>query len=135
MNKKGFTLIELIVTIALLAVVALVSFVSITKVINESRNKECKNMETTIINAAKSYVSDNRYNNSWDCDSAKTNDLKITAKILYEEHHLTKTLRNPYTGKDFTNSELEAVTITIDLDSSCQPISVAVKKLPKNCQS
>jgi len=32
MNKKGFTLVELIATIALLAIIAVISFVSITEV-------------------------------------------------------------------------------------------------------
>jgi len=69
MNNKGFTLIELIVTIALLAVIAVISFVSITNVINENQNKECQNIENNLKNAAKSYISDNRYtNNNWNCD-------------------------------------------------------------------
>lgn len=137
MNKKGFTLIELIVTIALLAVIALVSFVSITGVIKESRNKDCKNMETTIINAAKSYVSDHRYDNNvnkeWSCDNGTTNDIKdFTAKTLLDKHYLTKALQDPYTREELNEVDIK---ITVDLDAGCNPKSVTVSGLPKNCQS
>lgn len=137
MNKKGFTLIELIVTIALLAVIAVVSFVSITGVIKESRNKDCKNMETTIINAAKSYVSDYRYDNNvnkeWLCNNETTNDIKnFTAQVLIDNHYLTKELENPYTKEELNEEEIK---ITVDLDTSCKPISIIVSDLPKNCQS
>lgn len=139
MNKKGFTLIELIVTIALLAVIAIVSFVSITGVIKESRNKDCKNMETTIINAAKSYVSDYRYDNNvnkeWSCDNGTTNDIKdFTAKTLLDNNnnYLTKALQDPYTREEINASTIK---ITVDLDAGCNPISISVSGLPKNCQS
>lgn len=132
MNKKGFTLIELIVTIALLAIVAVVSFVSITGVIKESYNKECKNMETTIINATKSYVSDYRYNNNWNCDNDEAVDLTINAKKLLDEKYLTKSLRNPYTGTDINGS---TININIYLDTSCNVVKVnVIDSLPKKCQ-
>ena len=39
MNKKGFTLIELIATIALLGVIVTISFVSINKVLETGKKK------------------------------------------------------------------------------------------------
>ena len=44
MNNKGFTLIELIATIALLAIIATISFVSINEVIKNSKIKNCENL-------------------------------------------------------------------------------------------
>ncbi len=65
MNRKGFTLIELIVTIALLAVVSIISFVSITGIINDSKEKNCNNLVKSIKGAIRDYVSDNRYDNDF----------------------------------------------------------------------
>lgn len=127
MNKKGYTLIELIVTIALLAIIAVVSFVSITVVIKESHNKECKNMETTIVNAAKSYISDYRYNNVWTCGETAT----FKAKVLLDKKYLTKELKNPYTSDTLDAS---SISITANLDNRCNPLSVTVENLPNNCQ-
>ena len=65
MNSRGFTLIELIVTIALLAIIAVISFVSINSIVNQSRVNDCETLVNNIKSAANSYVSDNRYNNDF----------------------------------------------------------------------
>ena len=76
MNKKGFTLVELVATIALLGIIAIISFVSINGVINQSKVDNCKSLVGNIKSAAKEYVSDNRYKlNSY-------NDLNITVKTI-----------------------------------------------------
>ena len=62
MNNKGFTLVELLATIALLAVIAIISFVSINGVLKKSKVNDCEILVSNIKSAAKNYVSDNRYN-------------------------------------------------------------------------
>ena len=42
MNNKGFTMVELIATIALLSVIMVISFVSINAVLDNSKINECK---------------------------------------------------------------------------------------------
>ena len=44
MNNKGFTLIELIATIALLAIIATISFVAISGVVQSSKKRDCETL-------------------------------------------------------------------------------------------
>ena len=52
MNRKGFTLIELVATIALLANIAIISFVSINGVIDKSKIDNCKSLVSNIKSAS-----------------------------------------------------------------------------------
>ena len=56
MDNKGFTLSELIVTIALVGVVMAISFPAITKLQSENQREIYKSYEKGLINAAKLYV-------------------------------------------------------------------------------
>lgn len=124
MNKKGFTLIELIVTIALLAIIAVISFVSITGMINKNNDKQCESLEVSLKNAAKSYVSDNRYNNSVDLTNFK-------ATVLLNEGYLTHELVNPYTN-EVINSE--NIIITVVLTNNYTPQEITVNEWENICK-
>lgn len=87
MNRKGFSLIELILVIALLAILMLLLIPNVITLINNNDVKSCHNLEDSIINAAKEYVINNKYNLNFTCDKEKeislqtlidTGDLKIS---------------------------------------------------------
>lgn len=61
MNKKGFTLVELIIVIAIIAVLAGAIFVAIdpARRLHESRNARRSSDVTTILDAIKTYQADN----------------------------------------------------------------------------
>ena len=104
MNRKGFTLIELIVTIALLSVVSIISFVSITGIINDSKEKDCNNLVKSIKSATKDYISDNRYNNVFISNVTGYNTYDMSAKILTDENYLSSPITNPFDNKtDISN--------------------------------
>lgn len=80
MNKKGFTLVELIGVIALLGVIALISTPIISGTIKRTKEKAYKEQKNTIINSAKRYVTE---------VSSKTDDVfYITIEDLIEEQLL-----------------------------------------------
>lgn len=112
MNNKGFTLIELIVTIALLAVIATISFVAISGVIQSSKNRECEALKGNIESVVRDYASDNRYNKSFinGIVDYKTN---INVQVLLDENYLKGPIKNPYTKEDYSASELNAINISI----------------------
>ena len=75
MNNKGFTLVELIATIALLSIIAIISFVSISGILQKSKINDCNNLLVSIKSATKEYISDNRYNDTF-ISSVSTEDGK-----------------------------------------------------------
>lgn len=60
MNKKGFTLAELLGVIVVLAIIISISGISVVSIINKSRLKVSKEMEDNLKEAAITYVIDNK---------------------------------------------------------------------------
>ena len=112
MNNKGFTLIELIATIALLAVIATISFVAISGVIQSSKNRECEALKGNIESVVRDYASDNRYNKDFinGIVDYKTN---INVQVLLDENYLKGPIKNPYTKEDYSARELKGINISI----------------------
>ena len=122
MNRKGFTLIELIVTIALLAVVSIISFVSITGIINDSKEKNCNNLVKSIKSATKDYISDNRYNNVF-VSNVTDDTYYMSAKILTDENYLSSPITNPFDNKtDISNY----IKIKVEYNSDYTPKNILV---------
>ncbi len=101
MNKKGFTIVELLVTITLLAIISTISVISITSFINKNKENNYEILKNTILEASKEYVADNRYGNI---------EPSITAQYLLDNHYITSGLTDPKTGK---NIDLNSIIITI----------------------
>lgn len=101
MNKKGFTIVELLVTITLLAIISTIAVISITSFINKNKENNYEILKNTILEASKEYVTDNRYG-----DIQST----ITGQFLLDNHYITSSLIDPKTGK---NIDLNSIVITI----------------------
>lgn len=118
MNNRGFTLIELIVTIALLALISTIS----VSVIGNIRGKHNVNAYYELLknveSAAKLYVTDNRYNlNSVGIDikCPNNNTFTISLQQLVDSGYLTtdnNKIKN-FDGSTLTLSE-NKVTVTYD---------------------
>ncbi len=59
-DKKGFTLVEVLVAIAILGILSTIAIAGIQTVMSNSRNKYYKSLREMIISAAKEYYSDNK---------------------------------------------------------------------------
>ena len=77
MNKRGFTLVELLATIVLLSIISVISYVSISSVIKKNKVNNCRNLIKSIEGASREYVSDNRYN------FTNRDDKVITAEDVF----------------------------------------------------
>ena len=120
MNRKGFTLIELIVTIALLAVVSIISFVSITGIINDSKEKDCNNLVKSIKSATKDYISDNRYTDELYMPDGSIKTVFNTSNI---SKYLNGDLVNPYDNKTDISNDIK---IIVEYNSDNTPKNISV---------
>lgn len=118
MNKKGFTLIETIMVIAILALLMLILVPNVISLINKNNIKSCHNLEDSIKNATKIYVTNNKYQLGFSCGTEKeikiqdlidSGDLKLTDNKLVNPKDnstilLNETVKVTYncTTKNFT---------------------------------
>ena len=56
MNKKAFTLVELLVTIIIIGLIALMGFPSLQRMLNDNTTKEIETYGKSMIGAAKMYM-------------------------------------------------------------------------------
>ena len=130
MNRKGFTLIELIVTIALLAVVSIISFVSITNIINDSKEKNCNNLVKSIKSATKDYISDNRYTDELYMPDGSIKKEFNTSNI---SKYLNGDLVNPYDNKTINDDII--IRVEYNSDNTPKNISVFYKNGEIDCNN
>ena len=116
MNKKGFTLIETIMVIAILALLMLILVPNVISLINKNNIKSCQNLKASIENAAKVYVTNNKYQLGFSCNanaSETTSIVTIPIQDLINSGDLKLTdnkLVNPVSGKDIPLSSKIKVT-------------------------
>lgn len=85
MNKKGFTLIELIMTIVLISIVATLSIQIVSKRIKDSKNKAYNVIVSEIVDASKKYMLENN-----EVDKYHLNTLCISVSTLQNKGYLEK---------------------------------------------
>ena len=133
MNNKGFTLIELVATISLLGVLAIISFVSITGILSQSKVNDCENLVNSIKSAAKEYVSDNRYNNSFDSDNDKVVEIEVFDLISGD--YLSGPVMNPFDNSQEIDSTTIIVKIELNNDYTAKNITIEAPTILNNCKN
>ena len=95
MNKKGFTLVELLAVIIILSLLVLITSTSVTKVLKDSKNKLSSAQIGLIESAAKAWSADNLENMSdtETCQYLTVKDLKLYGL-------LSDGLKDPKNSKD-----------------------------------
>lgn len=129
MNKKGFTLIELIATIALLGIIVTISFVSINKVLETGKKNDCIALVQNIKSASKEYASDNRYNRIF-TNTISNNTKDLNVKVLVDEHYLSKPIINPFDNKEIPESDFQNIKIKLTFNNNYTVNTVDVKYYP-----
>lgn len=121
MNKKGFTLIEIILAIAIMAILILILVPNIFIILNKNNEKSCNSLKSNIESAAKMYVINNKYDLGFSCYGSNSfKDIKnITLKTLVDSGYLkldgTDNIMNPI--DDSVVPLTATVTVTFDCSS------------------
>ena len=101
LNNKGFTLIEILAVVIILSIIITIMVPSSNYLIERNKEDNYKQLEKSIINATKVYLSDNRYNITLDYGSdlcedgeAEENISSISGNDLIDNKILISTLVN-----------------------------------------
>lgn len=88
MNKKGFTLIELIAVLIVIAIIIVIAFPKINDSINKNRERIYAEQEKRLVDAAVKYLNDNYLEENIDNFSISKNTL-ITNGYIKEIYDLS----------------------------------------------
>ena len=99
MNKKGFTLVEVLTVIAILAVLLLILAPNIFSLMEKNKEKSCNSLIDNIESAAKMYVTNNKYNLGFTCSNSKNIDLQTLIDSGDLKPDTTDKITNPIEDK------------------------------------
>ena len=113
MNKKGFTLVELLATIVLLCLVGLIATFTISKSVKDAKNKSHNAQVDTILSAAVSYTNKEEVITLDNIDG-----YKIYLKDMADLGYVDSVIKDPINNKklDMDSSYVE-ITIPASVDS------------------
>lgn len=97
MNKKGFTLAELIGVIVVLALICLITVPSIASVLKDNKKSLCETQLNNILAAARNYASENLLSMPANDKETKT----ITIQDLIDNGYIGENIENPVTKEEF----------------------------------
>ena len=107
MNRKGFTLIEVIMVIAIIAILSIILAPNVMVLINKNNERSCEKMIDNIKSATKMYVNQNKYELGFDCSGTPK---EITLKTLVDAGYLGGELVNPINKEEISLESKVLVT-------------------------
>ena len=109
MNRKGFTLVEVLLTLAILALILIILVPNVFVLVEKNNIKSCENLIKNIESSAKIYVSSNKYNlgiKCYDENNPEDTILKRTLNDLIKSGDLATDSSGKITNPAKKNSEI-----------------------------
>ena len=118
MNKKGFTLVEILSIIVVIGIIAIITISIVSDRVSLTKRKTYDAQVNNIINATKTYMLEEK-----DLDPNHTNTLCIYVSELQDKEYLKKgQVLNPVTGEDvarkINNKSKGVVIVKFDYDTN-----------------
>lgn len=100
MNNKGFTLIEVIITLSILVVLSLILIPTVNTIIEKQNQNSLKNFVESVESATLNYVKENKWELEWiNCVDGNPSH-SITIKELIISNYLQPNIKNPVTKEE-----------------------------------
>ena len=95
MNKKGFTLVELLVTIVIMGIVATIAFPSIRGLQATNADKKYKSLALVLSSGAKLYTDERKYDMA-NCTRVTYNSLKANGYVKNDKFNANENCDDSY---------------------------------------
>ena len=113
MNRRGFTLIEVILVLVIIVMLSLILIPNVMLFVGKNDKDMCNKMKDNFISAAKMYVSENKYELGFSCSN---NSKLISLQTLIAAGKLTSPIENPVTKKEVDARKID-VEVTFDCNT------------------
>ena len=104
MNRKGFTLIEVIVVIVIIVLLSLILIPNVMLFVSNNNKDMCYKLKDNIESAAKMYVNENKYELGFNCEG---NPIEIGLSTLIDTGKISSPVINPVTNKPVSNDDVK----------------------------
>lgn len=113
MNRKGFTLIEVIVVIVIIVLLSLILIPNVMLFVSKNNKDMCYKLKDNIESAAKMYVNENKYELGFECVEPN-NSKEIKLSTLIDSGKISSPVINPIDNSDISDSSGVKVIVTYD---------------------
>ncbi|MCI9110735.1 MAG: hypothetical protein HFH47_02850 [Bacilli bacterium] len=110
MNKKAFTLIELLGVIVLLVLITMITIPIISKAIKNGKETADEQIKENIVLAARNWAVDNKDK----LPQTKNEKIIVNISTLQESGNIDKNIKMPSTEEEITNACVEITNTTND---------------------
>ena len=108
LNRKGFTLIEVIVVIVIIVLLSLILIPNVMLFVSKNNKDMCYKLKDNIESAAKMYVNENKYELGFNCEG---NPIEIGLSTLIDAGKISSPVINPVTNKPVSNDDVKVESI------------------------
>ncbi len=110
MNRKGFTLVELLATITILGILATISVVAVGGIIHKSKVEYYRTLKNTVESAARDYYNDHRIL----LPETTTDSREVTVQTLMDNKYMTSFKDTKKNDCNKNSSKVKVTRVSLD---------------------
>lgn len=123
MNKKGYTLIELLAVLSIMAVILLIAVPAITKQMSQIEDGKYNQFKQNLYLASESYINSNY--DEFEILRKENGEACINVEYLVRDGWIKSTLKNPKTDKNVSlDSSIQISNVNGEYKYTYRPKSV-----------